>query len=361
MCAKGNLAILLVILMITSGCLGSAGNSNATPSPLAKTTQTSTELPTPTSKPTPTPSPTPSPTPTPLPPQNPWRSEVVTVSIADPGITSRNHSKYVMEAVEYWNENMEEYTPYAFELRYVPNEFNADIVINFEQIVECNGTYDNWGCAPVIDNDSIAEPRVQARIKTNTPGPLLADLITHEMGHILGLGHSQHPPVMAESLPEIDRPITDATQRTNPFLTDDLQIYVEWSEIPEDERSGTEEQFGHAMMFVQDAVNEKYDRSISITATQDRSEAEVIVSFPADSPCLRGAGSCGGGYGYDIDSDSNLEYYSDTSVAITDIEVEARGWHLGYWLATFIYQVDQPLPPVIDHADYYERRGEWWE
>ena len=48
-------------------------------------------------------------------------------------------------------------------------------------------------------------------------------------------------------------------------------------------------------------------------------------------------------------------------VTVDDLDTDAVGWHVGYWLAyAFGAEADADKPPPFRDASYRERRGEWW-
>ncbi len=69
---------------------------------------------------------------------------------------------------------------------------------------------------------------------------------------------------------------------------------------------------------------------------------------------------CISGNGRDIDNDGELEYHTKGEITIEQIDVEARGWYVGWGLARLL--TPDGVPTVLeDGASYETRRSTWWE
>ena len=157
-------------------------------------------------------------------------------------------------------------------------------------------------------------------------------------------------------------PRTDAVNKSNPWTTDDLRVYVDYAGATAD-RETLRFQLAQAVRYYDDGAEGSVPANVSFTLVEDRSTAQIVVGFnqeregcPTDEPR-----SCGFRQGFDPDGDGALEYYTNATVVLNDIDAAATGWHLGYWLGVLMGH-DRPeefAPPFRD-ASYEERRSEWW-
>jgi len=94
---------------------------------------------------------------------------------------------------------------------------------------------------------------------------------------------------------------------------------------------------------------------------EDRTDADVVVTFPDTAPCSAGSGSCGYRHGQDADGDGAAEVYTKLEIAVAGIDPEAVGWHVGYWLGYgFGFTDPADWPAVFRDADAEDRRSDWW-
>jgi hypothetical protein len=118
----------------------------------------------------------------------------------------------------------------------------------------------------------------------------------------------------------------------------------------------------HALDYYADGANGTVPENVSFSLTENRSAADVVVEFTEDLPCRTGdSGSCGRVQGTDPDGDGALERYDRLRVTLSDIDTEAVGWHVGYWLGYgFGFDEDPEWPEPFRNASYEDRRSEWW-
>lgn len=96
--------------------------------------------------------------------------------------------------------------------------------------------------------------------------------------------------------------------------------------------------------------------------TESNQTANISIAA-SRNPCGDGdAGSCGLVYGSDPDGDRALEFYNRQEILLKDIDIDAMGWHVGYWLGFSIASADDrsELPKPFQDADYDDRR-DWHE
>lgn len=360
-------AVPVVVLVLLAGCGGGPGGAPSTPGAPTATPGTS-PAPTPTATPsrtptatatttathtpaaTPTPTATPVSTPTAIPSaDNPWGKRVVTVRVNDSSAPERDWRGLVAESLAYWNGNASRYTGYEVEFRFVGTvervpRAEADVEVRvIDEITACgvDDATDIIGCAPYPGVNGRHGPgtalvAVEDGLADNTT----VQVIEHEFGHTLGIRHGEEPmPLMANA--------TVTTER--------YRVHVDLSDVHEFERPDYREQVEHALEYYAAGAEGFLPGGAEFVRVDEPSEADVVVSFPADASCLDDAdeGSCG-----EVDHSIPGEPYH---VQVAGIDAEAAGWHVGYWLA--VPTAATAFPPPFQNASevgYEERRSRWW-
>ena len=351
---SGTVAVALAALVLCAGCVSPAFDPPATEPP---PTDAATEA----SDATPMASGTPTPTPTAAAPgANPWGSEPVIVAVADPAGTDREWTPLVREAAAFWEEQAERFAGFPIEYEVRSDAADPDIVIEFvDTVPECDGSSDAAGCAPLItDSRQIDRPETVS-VRTGFSDDSTVTVIKHELGHTLGLTHDDGPAdVMAARSVLYTEPLPNATERDFAWDDPDFSVYVD------DANASSPHEFREQ---VQRALDYYADdppgmpANLTFTLVDDPDDAEIVVRPVKTSPCGSGAASCGGTVGWDPDGDGAVETYSGLRISLVDLDTDAVGWHVGYWLAFgFGAEDDSEKPPPFRDASYEERRSEWW-
>jgi hypothetical protein len=295
-------------------------------------------------------------------PENPWKKDTVVVGVrASDGGPPR--SGVVREAVAYWEERDGTYGHYLVDFAVQPNATDPDVVVEFTDTVTCQGETGWLGCAPVLRASSNVSGTQVVQIDAGYTNESTLRTLKHEFGHLLGIKHGEAPmPLMSPTQVSVTLPRTDVTNRENPWSETVVEIYVEYDSVPASEREAVERQIGRTVDYYNDGAEGTVPEDVTFLETQDRAEAEVIVTFPDTLWCENGgSGSCGQNWGYDTDDDGALEYYSDTYVGISGVATDAVGWHVGYWIGHTLTNgdADAGMPPAFNGNR--TRTGDWWE
>lgn len=312
-------------------------------------TQTPTPTPTPTITPTPTPTPTATPTPTPTPTpdprlENPWGKKEIVVGLSGHGNYSKDLTNITRSALDYWEENDEQYSEFVINYRLEPNASNPDLLIQFTNSVSfCSGTLDFTaftGCAPLLTSaDSVSSETI--RIEADWGPRDVEATLKHELGHTMGLDHSDDPTWLMSGS-DADGAEQDATDRDWPWYGEgNLTVAIEPGTIENDNQTAVEDTKKAVEWY-----NENSDEldEISLEYVHEPDRADILFSGSATpSLTLRlTPGSRAYYYGLDYDSDDSIEEITYAFVQMR--EVSSVEYHVGYWLGRLLGLDRSELP-----------------
>jgi hypothetical protein len=289
---------------------------------------------------------------------NPWGSEPIVVAVEGP--PDRDVVPLVRTAAAYWEANDTRYVGYAVDYEVRPDASEPDVVVRFRDEIEgCERNDHTAGCAPYITHSAQIQRPVTVEIKTGLSDASTIQVIEHELGHTLGLGHDDEPQdVMRTGVTLTTLPQPNATERAFPWADGEFTVYVDVDEAPNPDAARG--QVTRALNYYQRGAPGMPD-NLTFELVDDP-DAELVIRYAEASSCTGRSGSCGSSRGPDPDGDGASERYSTFVVTIVGIDTEAVGWHAGYWLASaFGAEADAEKPPPFRNASYQDRRSEWWE
>lgn len=296
-------------------------------------------------------------------PDNHFRQHNLTVFIDAGGDDTRDYDALVRAVLDYWERNAEEYAgfPIAYEL--TENESKADLTVAFVPVVDNCGTEGHAaGCAPVLtDHQQINNP-VRVRVRTGLSDESTIRVLTHEVGHTLGLTHEDAPQeVMAASATLTTQPLPNATDRELPWGVPELAVYVDYGSVSDANREEAERQLAATLDYFARGADGTVPSNVSFVEATNRSTADVVILFRKEPPCTA-QGSCGHLEGTDPDSDGAIETYTRLTITVgTDgLAPEKYGWHAGFWLARGFGLRGDELPEPLRSDDPRVRSSEWW-
>jgi len=295
-------------------------------------------------------------------PENPWGVETVTVGIetAEPGVNESDYRSAVAESVDYWNERAHRYGEYdaAFELD--ADAERPDVVVRFTSTVRCQGEPGWIGCAPLLDATSVAEPPTTVLINSEYDDATVERTVKHEFGHLLGIRHGEAPMPLMEANADAGVNVDSSTlSGANPWREDIVEVYVATDELSEERAVAVRRQVDAAVAYYDAGAEGTVPENVTFRRTDSRSDAEVVVLFQDDPWCREGSGSCARVNGVDADQDGTVEYYSGSTIVLSNVGTDAVGWHVGYWLGEAMGASSrEELSPVFQSGE--NRTGDWW-
>lgn len=291
------------------------------------------------------------------PTESPWGTDPIVVAVeAPPG---RDVVPLVRRAAAFWEANATRYAGYAVDYEVRPDAPNPDLVVRFvDEIAGCERSDHTAGCAPYITSSAQVNRPVTVEIKSGLSDDSTVQVVSHELGHTLGLGHDDEPQdVMQTGVTLTTLPQPNATERAFPWADSEFTVYIDVDEAPEP--AAARRQVREALGYYERGAPGMPD-NLTFEVVDDP-DADLVVRYASSSACTEGSGSCGSSRGPDPDGDGASERYSQFTVTVVGIDTDAVGWHAGYWLAVaFGADEDADKPPVFRDASYEERRSEWW-
>lgn len=289
--------------------------------------------------------------------ENPWDRETIVVAVRNTADSSRNFTAAVEAALNYW-ENNPNYGEYHAQFSLEPNTESPDIIVWYNHSVNCEDS-SAAGCAPLLTSSSAPRSPESVQIKFNQTRNFrqTRNIVIHEFGHVLGLGHCTEPYwVMSHRryCAGGDLSLRDVGDKEYAWRDHSLTYFVDYSGVSDETR--TREQVHHAIGYFEEGGSGTVPDNITFTRVDSKWEADVTINF---GDCEQNYSACPQTWGSDPDGDGVNEYHTKTAITIDEADVRARGWYVGWSLANSL--TPDQLPGVFIDATYEEQRSNWWE
>jgi len=290
---------------------------------------------------------------------NPWGPEPVVVAVRNEGSRDRDFARFVREAATFWEEHDERYLGFQVQYEVHPDAENPDLVVAFtDGIPNCGNVSDAVGCAPLFTDPRQIDRPATAWVKTGLSDESTVLVAEHELGHTLGLAHTDPPhEVMQARSVLYTEPQPNATDRAFPWADGDFTVRIDAANASDP--AGARSQVDHALTYYEE---DPPGMPTNLTFTRTDDDPEIDIRFGPAPDCGAASGSCISTYGTDPDGDGAIETYTRIEIRLVGLDTGAVGWHVGYWLAhAFGAEADGEKPPPFRDASGSERRSAWWE
>lgn len=305
------------------------------------------------------------PTPDVEPADNPWGQDTVTVALVTDDHDEIDYRTALGGAIDYWN-NHTQYGDYTVEFVGIEDADESDVRVEIRDSVESCGIEHNdsvLGCAPLLTDGSRADPPATVTIEAGYNQQSTEEVMIHEFGHVLGIEHGEQPEAYMKptnTVYQLAQP--NASERGYPWQATEFTFYAATDDLRESDRDDARDQIEHVIDYYNRIKDEDpaVPSNVSVSWADNRSAANVVVEFRDQLPTGERQGSTLSQFGFDPDGDQAIEYYTNVTVALSDIDTEAIGWHTGYWYGQALGLNESALPAPFRNADARDRRDDWW-
>jgi len=250
----------LAVIVTSFGVSGCLQGTEESSTPTRTETQTATATPTPEESGDWTESATPVDVETAV-PDNPFGKLPIVVGLERRASGSPNANDRLQEAISYWEENADTYVEFEdVEFAYRPNSGSPDILVEIvDEIRTCGQSEHDGiisGCAPLLTEYNQVDRTARIKIIDELDGDRLTDVMKHEVGHTLGLDHSDEPAEIMSHDPELRIPDYEERKEILSLYANGVESY-------------------------QNAIDD-YDRASSYYASENFTRASRIFSSAAE-------------------------------------------------------------------------------
>ena len=305
------------------------------------------------------------PTATPRPPRNPWRSDPIVVGIENRADRNRSYEPLVGAALDYWSVHGVDHGAYLANYSLRPNASDPEITVVFVPTIDRCGHRDAEsvvGCAPKLDDDDYRPGGITVRIEGDLDDPSTVTTLKHEFGHTLGLSHGYNRTLafMNASVTTRRRPMTDAVNKTNPWESASLGVYVNYTAaVDESEHAGYAVEIREGLAYWNDGAEGYAPPNLTLSLVENESAADVVVTFADSVDTADGTGYEVNSGGTDPDGDGRIETFTHATVTLSERgDTDLLDWSVaaavGYLLGDI--DPDERAPPFDGDV---ENMAEW--
>ena len=285
------------------------------------------------------------------------------MGITDTTNRNRSYASLVSEALGYWETQSAAHGAYSADYTLRPNASDPDIEVRFVSDIEVCGYASSElavGCAPILDGDDYQRTTTAVRIEGDLNDSSTVLTLKHEFGHTLGLSHGYNDtlPFMNASVDTSRQPMTDAVNKTNPWGTDSLDVYVNYTgTVHGSERDAYATEVREGLEYWNGGAEGYAPENLTLTVTRNESAADIVVKFADSVDTDDGTGHLVRRGGYDPDGDERLESFTYATVTISERgDEDLIDWNtaaaIGYLLGdTEEGEIAPPFDGDVENSD----------
>lgn len=257
----------------------------------------------------------------------------------------RNTSGIIRNSTSFW----EEHAPFPIKYTLVENRSNADLTLGFRHVTKCGNKVNAEfiGCAYLPDG-GIGQGPVEAVTQYNLSNPDLQYRTTHQLGHMIGLRHSDPPDyVMNVSLISLSQNTTKVAFRGSDGGRLDAQKKQEAVEALNNlSRRDVDARYG----FRWREVSSPEEAHLVITSNSSLCGPAARANSTARNTTVRSVTTDG------TSCTADPYYESQLTVVLDDLDTNVVSWHVAHQLLPITFN---ETPPGLESEADQDEREQW--